>query len=374
MANINSYNDEFKKQIVSLYQNGKSVSCLAKEYNVTRAATYKWIKQFTNSGSFKTKDNLSDLEKQLIQANKELKQLRMENDIFKASSTNNRQKVEIITNNKSKYKIRPICRFLKLSKSTYYFNLKKKEDKIKNNMYDEAVISAFKQNKEVYGTRRLKVSLENKEIYLSRKKIKEIMNQHNLISKYTKLSFKNHHNKVNDSQISNLVNRNFNNRLKNEVIVSDLTYVQVNGKWNYICLLIDLFNREIIGHSVVGTKKDASLVYQAFMQSNRCLKDIQIFHSDRGNEFNNKTIDKLLLAFNITRSLSKKGCPYDNAVAEATFKTFKTEFINDKNFTSLIQLKLELFDYINWYNNIRIHSTLNYLTPVKYHEKMSTKK
>uniref|UniRef100_UPI0037DC6E43 IS3 family transposase n=1 Tax=Spiroplasma endosymbiont of Cleonymus obscurus TaxID=3066324 RepID=UPI0037DC6E43 len=137
---------------------------------------------------------------------------------FKASSTNNRQKVEIITNNKSKYKIRPICRFLKLSKSTYYFNLKKKEDKIKNNMYDEAVISAFKQNKEVYGTRRLKVSLENKEIYLSRKKIKEIMNQHNLISKYTKLSFKNHHNKVNDSQISNLVNRNFNNRLKNEVI------------------------------------------------------------------------------------------------------------------------------------------------------------
>ncbi|WP_281749151.1 IS3 family transposase [Spiroplasma ixodetis] len=372
MTNINSYTDEFKKQIVALYQSGKSVSCLAKEYNVTRATTYKWIKQFTNSGSFKIKNNLSDLEKQLIQANKELKQLRMENDIFKASSTNNRQKIEIITKNKVKYKIRTMCRFLKLSKSTYYFNLKKKE-KIQNNIYDEAVISAFKENKEVYGTRRLKVILANQEIYLSRRKIKKIMNKYNLISKYTKLSFKNHHNKVNDSQITNLVNRDFNNRIKNEVIVSDLTYVQVNGKWNYICLLVDLYNREIIGHSV-GVKKDASLVHQAFMHSNRCLKDIQIFHSDRGNEFNNKTIDKLLLAFNITRSLSKKGCPYDNAVAEATFKTFKTEFINDKNFTSLIQLKLELFDYINWYNNIRIHSTLNYLTPVKYHEQMSTKK
>ncbi|WP_342255025.1 IS3 family transposase [Spiroplasma endosymbiont of Zeiraphera isertana] len=261
---------------------------------------------------------------------------------FKASRTNNKQKIEIIINNKCKYKIRTMCRFLKLSKSTYYFNFKKKE-KNKNNMYDEAVISAFKENKEIYGTRRLKVILENQEIYLSRRKIKEIMNKHNLISKYTKLRHKNHHNKVNDSQITNLVNRNFKNRIKNEVIVSDLTYVQVNGKWNYICLLIDLFNREIIGHSV-GTKKDASLVYEAFMQSNRCLKDIQIFHSDRGNEFNNKIIDKLLLAFNITRSLSKKGCPYDNAVAEATFKTFKTEFINDKNFTSLIQLKLELFD------------------------------
>lgn len=266
-----------------------------------------------------------------------------------------------------------MCHFLKLSKSTYYFNLKKKEDKIKNNTYDEAVISAFKENREVYGTRRLKVILENKQIYLSRRKIKKIMNKHNLISKYTKLSFKNHHNKVNDESIPNIVNRNFNNKEKNEVIVSDLTYIQVNGQWNYICLLIDLFNREIIGYSV-DTKKDTSLVHQAFMQSNRCLKDIQIFHSDRGNEFNNKIINKLLLAFNITRSLSKKGCPYDNAVAEATFKTFKTEFINDKKFTSLIQLKLELFDYINWYNNIRIHSTLNYLTPIKYQEQMSTKK
>ncbi|WP_422397828.1 IS3 family transposase [Spiroplasma endosymbiont of Apeira syringaria] len=372
MANIKSYTDEFKKQIVALYQSGKSVSCLVKEYNVTRAATYNWIKQFTNSGSFKTKDNRSVEENELIKLRKELKQLRMENDILKQAALIIGKKVEIIANNKSKYKIRTMCHFLKLSKSTYYFNLKKK-NKIQNNIYEQAVISAFKKNKEVYGTRRLKVILENQEIYLSRRKIKEIMNKHNLISKYTKLSFKNYHNKVNDSQITNLVNRNFNNRVKNEVIVSDLTYVQVNGKWNYICLLIDLFNREIIGHSV-GTKKDASLVYQAFMHSNRCLKDIQIFHSDRGNEFNNKIIDKLLLAFNINRSLSKKGCPYDNAVAEATFKTFKTEFINDKNFTSLIQLKLELFDYINWYNNIRIHGTLNYLTPVNYQKQMSTKK
>ncbi|BDT02947.1 hypothetical protein [Spiroplasma ixodetis] len=66
-----------------------------------------------------------------------------------------------------------MCRFLKLSKSTYYFNLKKKE-KIQNNIYDEAVISAFKENKEVYGTRRLKVILANQEIYLSRRKIKKM--------------------------------------------------------------------------------------------------------------------------------------------------------------------------------------------------------
>ncbi len=86
MANINSYTDEFKKQIVALYQSGKSVSCLVKEYNVTRAATYNWIKQFTNSGSFKTKDNRSVEENELIKLRKELKQLRMENDILKQAA------------------------------------------------------------------------------------------------------------------------------------------------------------------------------------------------------------------------------------------------------------------------------------------------
>ncbi|BET38032.1 transposase [Spiroplasma ixodetis] len=70
MANINSYSDEFKKQIVALYQSGKSVSCLAKEYNVTIADTYNWIKQFTNSGSFKTKDNRPVEENELIKLRK----------------------------------------------------------------------------------------------------------------------------------------------------------------------------------------------------------------------------------------------------------------------------------------------------------------
>ncbi len=70
MTNINSYSNEFKTQIVALYQSGKSLSCLAKEYNVTRAATYNWIKQFTNSGNFKAKNNHSIEENELIKLRK----------------------------------------------------------------------------------------------------------------------------------------------------------------------------------------------------------------------------------------------------------------------------------------------------------------
>ncbi len=143
-------------------------------------------------------------------------------------------------------------------------------------------------------------------------------------------------------------------------------------KWFYVCLLIDLYNREIVGYSS-GSNKNTELVYQAIMRITRPLSKIEIFHTDRGNEFKNNIIDQLLSTFKIQRSLSAKGCPYDNAVAEATYKVFKTEFINGRKFNDLAQLELELFDCINWYNNlrIRIHGGLNYLSPVTFRKQMS---
>lgn len=77
-------------------------------------------------------------------------------------------------------------------------------------------------------------------------------------------------------------------------------------------------------------------------------------------------IDRALEVFGIERSLSEKGTPYDNAVAEATFKTIKTEFVHGKVFSSQHELDLELFYYVHWYNNIRIHGSLAYLTPSEY--------
>ena len=96
------------------------------------------------------------------------------------------------------------------------------------------------------------------------------------------------------------------------------------------------------------------------------LSKIQLFHTDRGNEFKNKLIDEALETFKIKRSLSMKGCPYDNAVAEATFKIIKTEFVKRRHFDSLEDLKRELYDYVHWFNNIRIHGTLGYVSPVEY--------
>lgn len=130
-------------------------------------------------------------------------------------------------------------------------------------------------------------------------------------------------------------------------------------------MLVDLFNREIIGYST-GKNKDAALVSKAFSRVDVNLNKIQIFHTDRGNEFKNRVLDETLEAFPIRRSLSMKGCPYDNAVAEATFKIIKTEFVKGQEYESLEQLQYELSDYVNWFHNHRIHSSLGYLTPKEY--------
>ena len=117
---------------------------------------------------------------------------------------------------------------------------------------------------------------------------------------------------------------------------------------------------QIVRYSV-GRKKNAELVYKALAGIKVNLKRIKIFHSDRGNEFNNHIIDQALDVFQINRSLSRKGNSYDNAVAEFTFKIFKTGFINSSVFSSLNELEVELADYINWFNNHRIHSTLRFV-------------
>ncbi|MCP3033608.1 IS3 family transposase, partial [Halobacillus sp. A1] len=153
-----------------------------------------------------------------------------------------------------------------------------------------------------------------------------------------------------------------------KVVVSDLTYVRVHTKWHYICTILDLYNREIIGYSS-GPQKDAALVQKAFASIDGNLDELALFHTDRGSEFKNQAIEDLLQTFQINRSLSMKGCPYDNAVAEATYKVIKTEFVYGETFKSQEQLDLALFDYVHWYNYIRIHGTLNYLSPIEFKKK-----
>lgn len=260
-----------------------------------------------------------------------------------------------------------MCRALGIPRGLVYY--KRKERKYNSDL-ENTIIKIFKDSKNNYGTRKIKVELSKKKTQVSRAKIAYIMKKYGLVSNYTIKHFKIHRSSCNNDKVENIVNRDFQNRSNLDVVVSDLTYVNVAGKWHYICLLINLHNRELISYSV-GKNKDAKLVYEAFMRADCNLSNINIFHTDRGNEFKNRIIDEVLETFNIQRSLSKKGCPYDNAVAEATYKIIKTEFAYNRVFSSFEELERELFDYVNWYNNHRIHGSLDYMTPIEYKGKMS---
>ena len=260
---------------------------------------------------------------------------------------------------------------MKVNRSTTYYRpdgKKKLAEAARHEKDLQDVKEAFEEGKENYGARQIKTSLAGKGVVMSRRKISRLMKELGLVSaygipKYTKPGTKSAG--TNKADVSNLLGRNFSGWSKKEVIVSDLTYVKVDGKWHYICVLIDLFNREIIGWSV-GEKKTADLVLLAFAMARINFERVMIFHTDRGMEFCAAKIDEFLDRHGIIRSLSRPGTPIDNAVAESFYKTVKKEFVRNREFPSLENLRLLFGDWVHWYNNIRFHSANGNKSPVTY--------
>jgi len=224
----------------------------------------------------------------------------------------------------------------------------------------------FESNYSCYGRRRIKRVLQSMHpgIIISERKISQIMSRLGLISSYVKGHPKKPKadKKVNNSADANLLQRQFNDYDEYEVVLCDLTYIKIN-KWYYLCVLLDLCRRVVLGYSI-GKEKGADLVKQALYSCKIDLRKIYIFHTDRGSEFTGQAISVLLLAMEILHSLSAKGEPCDNAPMEAFYKSLKTEFVKNRRFSSVEQLKSELSDWMYWYNHIRLHSSLDYQPPV----------
>ena len=133
-----------------------------------------------------------------------------------------------------------MCKLLKISRSLIYYKPKNKRIDI---ILENHIIRIFKESRNNYGSRKIKKELDKLGYQVSIKRIRKFMILNGLVSNYTIKNFKVHKSTVNNDLVGNILNRKFNNRSILEVTVSDLTYVNVAGKWNYICLILDLFNR-----------------------------------------------------------------------------------------------------------------------------------
>ena len=128
-----------------------------------------------------------------------------------------------------------------------------------------------------------------------------------------------------------------------------------------------LADRGIAGHSV-GRPRDAGLVLAAFATLDFPLTDVQVFHTDRGSEFDNTRIDELLDVFDIKRSLSRKGNPYDNAVVESTNRLLRKELVYRNRYATVGQPRRGPDCCVWWSDDRRLHSTLGYRSPKEFTE------
>ena len=215
------------------------------------------------------------------------------------------------------------------------------------------------------GAGKIKAALERRGVTASGRRIVNIMKRRGMTSAYARRTSEPHKTRADEAGLANILGRELDGYRPRTHLASDLTYVRVGGEWAYVCPLIDLANRGIAGHSA-DTSRTAGPVMAAFATLDFPLTEVEVFHTDRGSESDNARIDELLDVFDIRRSPSGKGDPYDNAVVESTNRLLKKGLIYRNHYTSLEQLRSDPDDYVWWSDNQRLHSTLAYRSPNEF--------
>jgi transposase InsO family protein len=266
-----------------------------------------------------------------------------------------------------------MLKFLKVSKSGYYAWKKKPDSKrsIENQEWLKIIQEIFVEFKKKYGSPRIHEEMKRRGYKIGLHRVARIMRENGLKSTYRRqrrprTTDSNHNKKVSP----NLLNRDFFADKPNQKWVSDITYIKSEKGWLYHCMIKDLCTKEIVGWSVANHMK-TSMVIEALeyaIQSRQPAEGL-IFHSDRGSQYASNAFRKVLKVNKMIQSMSRKGNCWDNAVAESFFATLKCELIYDITIKSLEEAKKLLFDYIEiFYNRKRIHSGLNYMSPVEFFE------
>jgi transposase InsO family protein len=266
-----------------------------------------------------------------------------------------------------------MCRWLEVSKSGYYKWRGREPSKRarQRELVRCAVVDVYHQFKKRYGAPRLAAELNDMGIRCSVNHIAEILQIEGLKARNGK-SFKYQPSSYANYNVApNLLSRNFQASGPDEKWVSDITYIDVDGEWMHLAVIMDLYSRQIIGWAVDETMT-TELVLEAFQMAvaRRQAKPGLILHSDRGVQYRSGEYRQALDEHAILSSMSRKGNCWDNAVMESFFSRLKVELVYAENFKTAEQAYQGLFEYIEvFYNRVRRHSSLGYTSPAQYEEK-----
>ncbi len=267
---------------------------------------------------------------------------------------------------KLKYPVEMMSKILDVSKSGYYNWLKSgPSDRWLENR--KIIEDIFEESHQSYGSPRMAVELKKRGYKVSRPRAARMMKALGVEARRTR-KFKNTTDSNHKYPVSpNLLNQNFSVKRRDQVWVSDITYIETTNGWVYLTVIIDLFDRKVIGWSLSEDMTTENTIIKAWYAAveNRPINKKLIFHSDRGSQYASTTFRNILKSYNkhVKQSMSRKGNCWDNAVAESFFKSLKVEWIYKNHYNVYSDAEISIFKWIEtWYNRNRRHSALNYKT------------
>jgi putative transposase len=253
-----------------------------------------------------------------------------------------------------------------MARSNFYYHQKKTKSVDKYQQIKELIKSIYHKHKGRYGYRRITDELNIKGILINHKTVLRLMKLLGLkslirVKKYK--SYKGEQGKI----APNFLQRKFKAQAPNQKWATDITEFNVSGSKLYLSPIIDLFNQEIISYELT----ERPVFNQVVMMLKKAFKKIPnntnlLLHSDQGWQYQMSHYQNLLKGKGIIQSMSRKGNCLDNAIIENFFGILKSEMFYTQKFKSIEELKKEIKKYILYYNNDRIKSNLNKMSPIQY--------
>ena len=276
------------------------------------------------------------------------------------------------------YPVTVLCAVMRVSRNGFYDYLARYKSG-DDNRPDETALKRrikeiFDQSRASYGSRRMVKQLQAEGRQIGRYKVRRIMRQLGLKAKTPKRFKLTTDSKHSLPVASNILDRKFDVQVPNTVWTADISYVWTYEGWLYLSVVMDLYSRQIVGWATnEQMKKQLVLDALAMAYWQRKPSKGLLHHSDRGSQYASHEYQKQLDRFGMTASMSRKGNCWDNAPTERFFRSLKSERLTACRFVTRNQAKNEILDYITFYNSIRLHSTLGYLSPMAYEKEQYLK-
>ena len=272
-------------------------------------------------------------------------------------------KYRVIYRHKDKYSISDMCRVLGVSRSGYYGFVKRMDKPAKDLELSELIRECQQETRQTYGYRRVAIWLERKGIHHNPKTILRVMNKYSLLSVVRRRRYCNYSQTLH--RYDNLLNRDFHADRPNQKWVTDISYIRTSQGFLYLSVIRDLYDRSIVAYKT-STVQNINLVLNTIKAAKikeKVTGELQL-HSDQGFQYTSQGYFKLTQSYNITPSMSRRGNPYDNALAENFFSILKTECIYRTKIKTFAEARQLIDDYIYFYNHQRIQLKTK-LTPLE---------